>query len=166
MSTSTIEFKIGQEVMVPMRGLCELKALKSESILGQELKMAVLKPQRGETLLKIPVDQLEEQGVRELASEEELKEAKKQAENALDLNEQNFVERLDRWTDLIRDGDYGSRILVLREIELVRRQGNLKKEEESFRKKVRLAARRELENVLQTSASSAGRRLNSMISGF
>ena len=160
---SATQYEIGQKVMVPMRGLCEIKELISESILGQELKMAVLKPRRGKTLIKIPLDKLDEQGVRELATAEELENAAAQLGEIEDLNEMNFVERLDRWTDLIRDGDYGSRLQVLKEIELVEKAGNLNTREGKFRDTVRVAARRELESVLKIGASAAGRKLNLML---
>lgn len=163
--SATLEYEIGQEVMVPMRGLCKIKGLEVETILGQELRMAILEPRRGNDIIKIPVDQLDVQGVRELASESELFEAAEEAAEIMDLNEENFVERLERWTELIRNGDYGSRIQVLKEIELVRKAGNLNKREDAFRKKVRLAARREIENVLEISASGAGRKLNLMLKG-
>ena len=153
-------FEIGQEVMVPMRGLCEIVDVKVETILDQTIGFVHLKPRSGDSLVKMPVKQLQEQGVRSLVSEEEILAALEPAEEVEDLSELNFIDRIERWTHVLRDGDYGVRVQVLREMQLVEKKGELSKQERSLQKKTRLAARREIETVLQTSAAAAGRRLN------
>ncbi len=149
--------------MVPGRGLCKIKDLKIETILDQQIGLAILEPRRGNDLLKIPIDQLEKRGVRELATEEELDNVMENLGEIQDLRETDPVERIARWTELLHEGDYGCRLLVLKEIALVEKAAELNPREKKFKQRIRMAARREIESILGTSASNAGRRLNEML---
>ena len=154
------KFEVGQKVMVPMRGMCTIVGIREETMLGQTLSFAELKPHGAKGVIKVPTKQLEEQGVRALVSEEELMAGLESEEDVEDFSATVPFERLDRWTDMMRNGDYGARIRVLREIALVEKRGALDAQEKKFHKQVRLAARNEIQSVLGTSAASAGRRLN------
>jgi RNA polymerase-interacting CarD/CdnL/TRCF family regulator len=158
--STVIDFEIGQKVMVPMRGMCRVEDVREETMLGQTLRFVHLKPSRGKGLIKMPASQLEGQGVRPLVDKAEVLAVLESDEEVDDLSEVESYERLDRWTEMMRSGDYGTRIQVLRQISLVAKNGALDEQEKRFQKHVRLAARREIENVLNTSAAGAGRKLN------
>jgi RNA polymerase-interacting CarD/CdnL/TRCF family regulator len=161
--TTISDYEIGQQLMVPMRGMCTIVEVTKESILDQELVFVHLKQKRGKGVLKMPVKQLEEQGVRPLVSKEEMLAALNDESEVEDLSEEESVDRLERWTSMMRSGDYGVRLQVLREITLVDHKDKLDDHEKRFQKNVRLAARREVESVLGTSAAGAGRKLNTAL---
>ncbi|MCA9780746.1 MAG: hypothetical protein KC800_28695, partial [Candidatus Eremiobacteraeota bacterium] len=127
---------------------------------GQTLRFVHLRPSAGKGIIKMPASQLEEQGVRPLVSKDEVLATLDSEVEVEDLSEMESFDRLERWTEMMRSGDYGTRILVLREIQVVDKKDALDDQEKKFKKQVRLAARREIENVLDTSAAGAGRRLN------
>lgn len=158
--SAVIDFEIGQRVMVPMRGMCQVEDVKEETMLGQTLRFVHLRPSAGKGIIKMPASQLEEQGVRPLVSKDEVLATLDSEVEVEDLSEMESFDRLERWTEMMRSGDYGTRILVLREIQVVDKKDALDDQEKKFKKQVRLAARREIENVLDTSAAGAGRRLN------
>lgn len=161
--TTASDYEIGQKLMVPMRGMCTVVEVTEESILGQDLVFVHLKQRRGKGILKMPVKQLEEQGVRPLVTKEEMLEALADDREVEDHSEMDSMERLERWTSMMRSGDYGVRLQVLRELTLVDRLDKLDDHEKRFHKNVRLAARREVECVLGTSAAGAGRKLNTAL---
>jgi len=158
--SAVIDFEIGQRVMVPMRGMCQVEDVQEETMLGQTLKFVHLRPSGGKGIIKMPASQLEEQGVRPLVSKDEVLATLDSEVEVEDLSEMESFDRLERWTEMMRSGDYGTRIQVLREIQVVDKKDALDDQEKKFKKQVRLAARREIENVLDTSAAGAGRRLN------
>ena len=153
--SAVIDFEIGQRVMVPMRGMCQVEDVKEETMLGQTLRFVHLRPSAGKGIIKMPASQLEEQ-----VSKDEVLATLDSEVEVEDLSEMESFDRLERWTEMMRSGDYGTRILVLREIQVVDKKDALDDQEKKFKKQVRLAARREIENVLDTSAAGAGRRLN------
>ena len=158
--SAVIDYEIGQRVMVPMRGMCSVEDVKEETMLGQTLRFVHLRPSRGKGIIKMPASQLEEQGVRPLVDKTEVLSVLDSEVEVEDLSEMESFDRLERWTDMMRSGDYGTRIQVLRELQIVDKKDALDDHEKKFKKQVRLAARREIENVLDTSAAGAGRRLN------
>lgn len=158
--SSIIEFEIGQKVMVPMRGLCSIEAVQEETMLGQTLRFVHLRPSRGKGIIKMPASQLEELGVRSLVDKTEVLSVLESDWEVEDLSEMESHERLERWTEMMRSGDYGTRIQVLREIATVAKKDSLDSLEVKFQKQTRLAARREIESVLKTSPAGAGRKLN------
>lgn len=158
--SAVIDFEIGQQVMVPMRGMCTVEDVKEEVMLGQSHKFVHLRPHRGEGVIKMPVNQLADQGVRSIETKEQILAVLEDETPVEDLSQMASFERLDLWTDKIRSGDYGTRIQVLREIALAEKKSQLDRQEQKFKKQLRLAARREIETALKTSAASAGRRLN------
>jgi CarD family transcriptional regulator len=161
--SSGIEFEIGQKVMVPMRGMCRIEDVQEETMLGQTLRFVHLKPSRGKGIIKVPASQLQEQGVRPLVDKTEVISVLEDDYEVEDFSSVDNYERLDRWTEMMRGGDYKTRVQVLREIALVDKKGGLDDQERKFQKTVRVAARREIESVLNTSAAGAGRRLNAAI---
>lgn len=154
------KFEVGQKVMVPMRGMCTIEGIEEETMLGQTMSFAKLRPHGGKGVIKVPTKQLIEQGVRGLVSKDELLAGLESTDEVEDLSEVVPYERLDRWTEQMRNGDYGTRIQVLREIALVEKKGALDTQEKKFHKQVRTAARNEIQSVLGTSAAGAGRKLN------
>ena len=162
MSTA-INFEIGQRVMVPMRGMCLIEDVQEETMLGQTMRFVHLKPHRGKGIIKVPASQLEEQGVRPLVDESEVISVLEGEHEVEDHSKVESYDRLERWTEMMRSGDYGTRVQVLREMALVEKKDSLDDQERKFQKTVRIAARREIESVLNTSAAGAGRRLNAAI---
>ena len=158
--SAVIDYEIGQRVMVAMRGMCSVEDVKEETMLGQTLRSVHLRPSGGKGIIKMPANQLEEQGVRPLVNKDEVLSVLDSEVDVEDLSEMESFDRLERWTDMMRSGDYGTRIQVLRELQIVDKKDALDDHEKKFKKQVRLAARREIENVLGTSAAGAGRRLN------
>lgn len=162
MSTK-FEYEIDQHVMVPLRGLCRVVKINEETMLGQTLKFVHLEPAEGSGIIKMPTRQLEEQGVRPLVSKETILEGLEPGGPVEDMSEVDSVDRLERWMDMVKNGDYNSRIQVLRELVLVSKRDRLDTQEKKFQKMVHLAARHEIQNVFETSAAGAGRRLNAAI---
>lgn len=154
------EFEIGLKVMVPMRGMCRVTEIKEETILGQSLTFVHLKPSKGKGIFKMPIEQLEGLGIRPLVGKEEVLKALEQKPEVMDLSDLNSPDRMERWAEMMRSGDYGTRLQVLREISHLDEGTHLDDQEKKFKKQVRLAARREIESALGTSAAGAGRRLN------
>ena len=163
--SKTLNYEIGQDVMVPLRGLCTVTRVEEETMLGQTLTFVHLKPKGGKGIIKVPASQLGEQGVRPLVGKEELLGALDEKVKVEDLSKMESLDRLERWTEMLKNSDYGTRIQVLRELALVEKRDQLDSHEKKLMNQVRLAARREIESVLETSAAGAGRKLNEAISG-
>jgi len=158
-----MDFKVGQTVVVPMRGMCSVEDVREETMLGQTMQFIHLRPRQGSGIIKIPANQLRDQGVRSLADKDEVLSSLSSKEKVEDVSEMESLDRLDRWTEILRSGDYRSRIQVLREIVLASKKTKLDEHERKFEKQVRLAARSEIESVLETTAAAAGRRLNEAV---
>ena len=65
-------FKVGDRVVYPMHGAGIIEAIEEKEILGQKRQYYVLRLPMGDIKLMIPTDNVEETGLREVISQEEV----------------------------------------------------------------------------------------------
>ncbi|MGB9887664.1 MAG: CarD family transcriptional regulator [Moorellales bacterium] len=65
-------FKVGDRVVYPMHGAGIIEAIEEKEILGQRRQYYVLRLPMGDIKLMIPTDNVEETGLREVISQEEV----------------------------------------------------------------------------------------------
>jgi len=67
-------FNIGDKVVYPMHGAGVIEAIEEKEILGEKQKYYVMKMPIGDMKVMIPINNVEEIGVREVVGDEEIKE--------------------------------------------------------------------------------------------
>jgi CarD family transcriptional regulator len=71
------KFKEGSEVVYPSHGVGTIKGIKSENVVGMEIKTYVIEFEKEKMTLSVPVAQAEKSGLRGLSSEGELEKVSK-----------------------------------------------------------------------------------------
>ncbi len=157
--------KPGTLASVPLTGICEVMAVETIRLLGEDHRMVVLDPQDEESLVKIPENQLEQRGVRPLAKPARLQELlAHDLEVEAPTKNRPTHRRIQRWTDILRSQGVGARMQVLAEIQVLEESGKkLNKKERAFHEMVRLNLRHELEQVLKLTPVQAGLKLSNAI---
>lgn len=67
-------FNIGDKVVYPMHGAGVIEAIEEKEILGEKQKYYIMRIPIGDMKVMIPLNNIEEIGVREISGEEEIKE--------------------------------------------------------------------------------------------
>ena len=67
-------FNIGDKIVYPMHGAGIIIAIEEKEILGEKRKYYIMKMPIGDMRVMIPVDNIEEIGIREIISDKEIKE--------------------------------------------------------------------------------------------
>jgi CarD family transcriptional regulator len=65
-------FKVGDTVVYPHHGAALVEAIETRTVRGEEREYLVLRVQQGDLTVKVPVDNVEDVGVRDVVSQEGL----------------------------------------------------------------------------------------------
>jgi CarD family transcriptional regulator len=76
-ANTNIKFKEGAEVVYPSHGVGTIKGVKSETVVGMEIKTYVIEFEKEKMTLSVPVAQAEKSGLRDLSDENDLEKVSK-----------------------------------------------------------------------------------------
>lgn len=118
-------FEIGDKVVYPMHGAGTIENIELKEILGEERKYFIMKMPIGEMKVMIPIDNMQEVGVREIISEEEMEEVITVLKGDKGKMPQNWNRRFRLNMDKIKSGDIYEIAAVVRNLMLLDKEKGL-----------------------------------------
>ncbi|MGO1468571.1 MAG: CarD family transcriptional regulator [Tissierella sp.] len=112
-------FEIGDRIVYPMHGAGTIENIELKEILGEERKYFIMKMPIGEMKVMIPIDNMEEVGVREIVSKKEMEEVITILEGDKSKMPQNWNRRFRLNMDKIKSGDIHEIAAVVRNLMLL-----------------------------------------------
>lgn len=118
-------FEIGDKVVYPMHGAGTIENIELKEILGEERKYFIMKMPIGEMKVMIPIDNMQEVGVREIISKEEMEEVITILKGDKGKMPQNWNRRFRLNMDKIKSGDIYEIAAVVRNLMLLDKEKGL-----------------------------------------
>jgi CarD family transcriptional regulator len=84
-------FKVGDTVVYPHHGAAQIDAIERKTIKGQEREILVLRVQQGDLVVRVPADNVDLVGVRDVVSSEGL-------DRVFEVLRQPYVEEPTNWS--------------------------------------------------------------------
>ena len=109
-------FKIGDKVVYPMHGAGIIEDVEEKEVLGEIRKYFVMRLPIGEMKVMVPVDRVEEVGIREIINEDEFKEVMSILRDDRSDMPQNWNRRYRANMDKIKSGDIYEIAAVVRNL--------------------------------------------------
>lgn len=109
-------FKIGDKVVYPMHGAGIIEDIEEKEVLGEIRKYFVMRLPIGDMKVMVPVDNVQEIGVREIIGDEEFKEVMSILRDDRSEMPQNWNRRYRANMDRIKSGDIYEIAAVVRNL--------------------------------------------------
>ncbi len=98
-------YRLGDKIVYPMHGAGVIESVEEKEVLGEKKKYFIIKMPVNEMKLMIPVDNVENIGVRKIISTEEVKEVFDILKEDSSLNKLNWNKRYRANMDRMKSGD-------------------------------------------------------------
>ncbi|OLS02171.1 CarD family transcriptional regulator [Tissierella creatinophila] len=118
-------FEIGDKIVYPMHGAGTIENIELKEILGEKRKYFIMKMPIGEMKVMIPIDNMQEVGVREIISKEEMEEVITILKGDKGKMPQNWNRRFRLNMDKIKSGDIYEIAAVVRNLMLLDKEKGL-----------------------------------------
>lgn len=112
-------FEIGEKIVYPMHGAGIIKDIEEKEILGEKRKYYIMEMPIGEMKVMVPVDKVEEVGVREIISREEMEDVETVLKGDRSKMPKNWNRRYRSNMDKIKSGDIYEIATVVRNLLLL-----------------------------------------------
>lgn len=109
-------FKIGDKVVYPMHGAGIIEAIEEKEIIGEKRKYYIMRMPIGDMKVMVPVDNVEDVGVREIIGEEEYKDVMSILRDDKSAMPKNWNRRYRANMDRIKSGDIYEIAAVVRNL--------------------------------------------------
>lgn len=152
-----LPFAVGERVIDPLHGMCEILAAEEQEILGTRSLYYVLKPEGEAGVLKIPVSATVAHGVRRPLSRRQLQQLLHVPMDPSTLPHDKPHQRFKAWIDLLRTGDAEAGRRVLWEAQRVQADRKLSPQEVELRERVSMAFHQEVQAVMGLDEEQTGR---------
>ncbi len=118
-------FNIGDKIVYPMHGAGIIENVEVKEILGKERSYFIMKMPIGDMKVMVPVDKIDEVGIREIINEDEMKEVITILEGDKSKMPQNWNRRFRANMDRIKSGDIFEIAAVVRNLMLLDQEKGL-----------------------------------------
>ncbi|MFO7887039.1 MAG: CarD family transcriptional regulator [Eubacteriales bacterium] len=98
-------YRLGDKIVYPMHGAGVIESVEEKEVLGEKKKYFIIKMPVNEMKLMIPVDNVENIGVRKIISNSEVKEVFDILKEDSNLNKMNWNKRYRANMDRMKSGD-------------------------------------------------------------
>lgn len=112
-------FNIGDKIVYPMHGAGVIENIEEKEILGEKRKYFIMKMPIGEMKVMVPVDNVEEVGVREIITKTEMEEVMTVLKGNQSNMPKNWNRRFRANMDRIKSGDIFEIAAVVRNLMLM-----------------------------------------------
>lgn len=112
-------FDVGEKIVYPMHGAGVIKDIEEKEILGEKRKYYIMEMPIGDMKVMVPLDKVEEVGVREIITKEEMEDVVTILEGDRSKMPQNWNRRYRSNMDKIKSGDIYEIAAVVRNLMLL-----------------------------------------------
>lgn len=109
-------FNVGDKIVYPMHGAGIINDIEEREILGEAKKYYIMEMPIGEMKVMVPLDKVDEVGVREIISEEEMEEVMGILKDDRSKMPKNWNRRFRANMDKIKSGDIYEIAIVVRNL--------------------------------------------------
>ena len=109
-------FNIGDKVVYPMHGAGIIESIEEKEILGEKRKYFIMRMPIGDMKVMVPVDNVEDVGVREIISKEDMDKVISILKGSMSSMPQNWNRRYRINMDKIKSGDIFEIAAVVRNL--------------------------------------------------
>lgn len=109
-------FNIGDKVVYPMHGAGVIEGIEEKEILGEKRKYFIMRMPIGDMKVMVPVDNVEEVGVREIIDKDQLERVLSILKGSMSSMPQNWNRRYRINMDKIKSGDIFEIAAVVRNL--------------------------------------------------
>lgn len=109
-------FNIGDKVVYPMHGAGIIEGIEEKEILGEKRKYFIMRMPIGDMKVMVPVDNVEDVGVREIINKEEMERVISILKGSMSSMPQNWNRRYRINMDKIKSGDIFEIAAVVRNL--------------------------------------------------
>ncbi|WMJ75701.1 MULTISPECIES: CarD family transcriptional regulator [unclassified Sedimentibacter] len=148
-------FKLGDKVVYPMHGAGVIETMEQKEILGEVKKYYVLKMPIGEMKLMIPVDNVNNIGLRNIIDTEAVEKVYKILKQSAELNDSNWNKRYRDNMVKMKTGDIFEVAKVVRDLTFRDREKGLSTGE----KKMLVSAKQMLVSEIALSTNTDGKNI-------
>lgn len=118
-------FKIGDKIVYPMHGAGVIEDLEIKEVLGERREYYILRMPIGDMKVMVPVENIEEVGVRDIITKEEIGDVFEILEDKKSKMPDNWNRRYRSNLDLIKTGDINQIAEVVRNLSLLDKEKGL-----------------------------------------
>ncbi len=118
-------FRIGDKIVYPMHGAGVIEDLEIKEVLGERREYFILRMPIGDMKVMVPVENIEEVGVRDIITEEEVRDVFEILKDKKSKMPDNWNRRYRSNLDLIKTGDINQIAEVVRNLSLLDKEKGL-----------------------------------------
>ena len=157
-------YRLGDKIVYPMHGAGVIESVEEKEVLGEKKKYFIIKMPVNEMKLMIPVDNVENIGVRKIISTEEVKEVFDILKEDSSLNKLNWNKRYRANMDRMKSGDIFEVARIVRSLTYRDQEKGLSTGEKKMLSNAKQILISELILAEDSSSEEIETRINSIIS--
>ncbi len=104
-SLKNLEFSAGDYVVYPTHGVGQVTGVEEREIAGQDLQLFIINFEKERMLLRVPIDKVEDSGLRKLSSEKTIEMALKTLKGRVRIKRTMWSRRAQEYEAKINSGD-------------------------------------------------------------
>jgi CarD family transcriptional regulator len=157
-------YRLGDKIVYPMHGAGVIESVEEKEVLGEKKKYFIIKMPVNEMKLMIPVDNVENIGVRKIISTEEVEEVFDILKEDSSLNKLNWNKRYRANMDRMKSGDIFEVARIVRSLTYRDQEKGLSTGEKKMLSNAKQILISELILAEDSSSEEIETRINSIIS--
>lgn len=158
-----VQFKVGDKVVYPMHGAGIIEAIEEREVLGQRQQYYIMKLPMGDMQVMIPLRSVEEVGLREVISPEEVSRVFEVLQGEKTKMSQNWNRRYRANLEKIKSGDIFEVAEVVRNLSIREKEKGLSTGERRMLESARQILISELVLAQGLPADEVERRINEIL---
>ena len=104
-SLKNLEFSAGDYVVYPTHGVGQVTGVEEREIAGQDLQLFIINFEKERMILRVPIDKVEDSGLRKLSSEKTIEMALKTLKGRVRIKRTMWSRRAQEYEVKINSGD-------------------------------------------------------------
>ena len=104
-SLKNLEFSAGDYVVYPTHGVGQVTGVEEREIAGQDLELFIINFEKERMILRVPIDKVEDSGLRKLSSEKTIEMALKTLKGRVRIKRTMWSRRAQEYEAKINSGD-------------------------------------------------------------
>ncbi|MBC92262.1 MAG: CarD family transcriptional regulator [Rhodospirillaceae bacterium] len=104
-SLKNLEFSAGDYVVYPTHGVGQVTGVEEREIAGQDLQLFIINFEKERMILRVPIDKVEDSGLRKLSSEKTIEMALKTLKGRVRIKRTMWSRRAQEYEAKINSGD-------------------------------------------------------------
>jgi len=163
-ATTTVRFKIGEVVVEPTIGICNIEGIKRMTVDGRTEDYYVF--HSGNAKVMVPRSQIDKRGVRKPMTKDEVKKIFAQLKVPVSPQRADARQQYLMYRDVLKSGDPGKITRMLRDLYTLEQMDDLKGKEKELMEQARKFLVEEITYVTETPKTDVTDQINESLKGM